>query len=125
MNQNPGGEHQITDDTGKQDSLRKWAGIVYLLQILSFAFGGITLVVGAIINYLKRPDVQGSWLESHFNYQITTFWWTLGLAICGGLTITWVFGYILLLLAFIYLIYRVFRGWSRWNVGQPIDESEL
>lgn len=123
MSQDLRSENQNTHDTNTQDSLRKWAGIVYLLQILSFAFGGITLIIGFIINYLKRPDVQGTWLESHFTWQITTFWYTLVLVIGGLLTFGVLIGYILLILSAIFLVYRVFRGWSRWNINEAIEQS--
>jgi uncharacterized membrane protein len=106
-----------------KDPIRKWAGIVYLLQIISFAFGGLTLIIGVIISYLKRPDVQGTWLESHFTWQITTFWYTLALAIGGLITIEAMIGFFLVILAAIILIYRVFRGWSRWNINAPIEQS--
>ncbi|MGR9107114.1 MAG: DUF4870 family protein [Gammaproteobacteria bacterium] len=114
-----------TQDAKPQDPLRKWVGIVYLLQILSLAFAGIPLLIGAVINYLKRAEVQGTWLESHFTWQITTFWYIAGLAICGLLTFAMFVGYLLFILSAILLIYRVFRGWSRWNVDEAIEQSFL
>lgn len=125
MSQDLSRENQSIREADPQAPLRKWAGIVYLLQILSFAFGGITLIVGIIINYLKRADVQGTWLESHFTWQITTFWYILALVILGVLTFRVLIGYILLILAAIVLVYRVFRGWSRWNINQGIEQSVL
>jgi uncharacterized membrane protein len=123
MAQDRSGETQNAKDTNSQHASRKWAGIVYLLQILSFAFGGITLIIGLIINYLKRPEVQGTWLESHFTWQITTFWYTLALVSAGLLTFGIFIGYVLLILATIFLVYRVFRGWSRWTINEAIEQS--
>ena len=123
MTQEINSENTNTTAINTDNAIRKWVGIVYLLQILSFAFGGITLVVGVLINYMKRAQVQGTWMESHFTWQITTFWYTFALAMAGLLTIGVIFGYILLLLSFIYLVYRVFRGWSHWNINEPIDQS--
>src|SRR3989339_680680 len=48
--------------------------LVYILQGLAF-FSVLTVIVGAIINYVKMKDVRGTWLESHFHWQISTFWW--------------------------------------------------
>jgi len=59
-------------------SLKTITTVVYALQALSFAFG-VTALVGLIINYVKRDDVAGTLYESHFNWQIRTFWW----ACCG------------------------------------------
>ena len=50
--------------------------VVYGLQALSFFFGGPALI-GLIINYVKRDDARGTLYESHFNWQIRTFWWGL------------------------------------------------
>ncbi|MEW8206622.1 MAG: hypothetical protein AB2746_10910, partial [Candidatus Thiodiazotropha taylori] len=49
---------------------------VYALQAASFLFV-ITLLIGVIVNYVKRDDVRGTWLESHFRWQIRTFWFVL------------------------------------------------
>ena len=59
--------------------------VVYALQAASFLFL-ITLLIGVIINYVKRDDVKGSWLESHFRWQIRTFWFSLLWAIVGFIT---------------------------------------
>src|SRR5690625_3838838 len=50
--------------------------IIYILQGLAF-FIGLTALVGIIMNYVKRDDVRGTWLESHFRWQIRTFWYVL------------------------------------------------
>ena len=49
--------------------------VVYALQAAAFLFG-ITAIVGVVINYVKKPEVQGTWLASHFKWQIRTFWWS-------------------------------------------------
>lgn len=55
----------------------------YALQAIGF-FVGITYIVAIIINYVKRDDVKGTWLESHFRWQMRTFWFSLLWAIIGG-----------------------------------------
>jgi len=50
--------------------------VIYALQAASFLVG-FTLFVSVIVNYLKMSDVRGSWLESHFRWQIRTFWFSL------------------------------------------------
>src|SRR5690606_39479865 len=58
-------------------SLKTLTMVVYALQGLSFVTGGVTGVVGVIINYIKREQVAGTLLESHFRWQIRTFWFAL------------------------------------------------
>ena len=54
----------------------------------SFLFGWPS-IIAVIINYVKRSDVRGTWLESHFDWQIRTFWFTaLWLVLSGLLMLT-------------------------------------
>jgi uncharacterized membrane protein len=43
----------------------------------SFLFGWPS-IIAVIINYVKRSEARGTWLESHFDWQIRTFWFALG-----------------------------------------------
>jgi uncharacterized membrane protein len=97
-------------DEAQQAELKKYTYAVYILQALSFVTL-ITAIIGLIINYIKRDDVRGSWLESHFRWQQATFWYGLLWVVIGAST-TWIFiGYPVLAGLTIWLIYRVARGW--------------
>jgi uncharacterized membrane protein len=122
-------------------SLVRVTHIVYALHALGIVIGafGAASVVGSflfgwpsiiavIINYVKRGDARGTWLESHFSWQIRTFWWALAWAlivalISAPLTLvivgfgTWVVGMFLLGL---WAVYRIARGWLRLNSHQPM-----
>jgi uncharacterized membrane protein len=112
------------------DSLLGWTHAIYALHGLSLLTGilGAATVVGAfltgwpsiiavILNYVKRSEVRGTWLESHFRWQIRTFWFgLLWVSLCGafivltlgiGLIVAW----LPLLLVSIWFVYRVIRGW--------------
>jgi hypothetical protein len=65
-----------------EKSLKTIATVVYALQAVGF-FVGITWLVAIVIGYVKRDDARGTWLESHFNWQIRTFWWGLLWGIVG------------------------------------------
>lgn len=93
--------------------------LVYGLQAVSFLVG-LTLIVGVIINYLKRHDVQGTWLESHFRWQIRTFWFSLLWSAVGMLTLVILIGYPILVADMIWLIYRIVRGWLNLSEGQAM-----
>ena len=95
------------------------ATIVYALHAASF-FLGITALAGVIINYVKRGDVRGTWLESHFRWQIRTFWFSLLWTILGFLTLFIVIGYLIILLNLVWAIYRIARGWLRLADNKPM-----
>ena len=111
-------------------SLYDWTQIIYGLHALSLLTGilGAATVIGAfligwpsiiavIMNYIKRSEASGTWLESHFRWQIRTFWYgALWAALCGifvvlTLGIGLLFVWLPLGLLAIWFIYRVARGW--------------
>jgi uncharacterized membrane protein len=88
----------------------------------SFLFGWPS-IIAVIINYVKRGDARGTWLESHFAWQIRTFWYAVAWALLVflvGLPLTlviigfgvWALGFFLLGL---WAIYRIAKGWMRLN----------
>jgi uncharacterized membrane protein len=92
---------------------------VYILQALSL-FVGVTAIVAIIINYLKRDDTRGTLYESHFLWQMRTFWWgLLGLAL-GYLTMFLLVGFVILFAVYVWLIYRVVKGFLNLNDGKPM-----
>ncbi len=100
-------------------SLRNLTQVVYALYALSY-FTGITAIIGIVINYVKKDDVAGTWLESHFRWQIRTFWFGLLWAIIGGITAFVVIGFVILFANFIWIIYRIVKGWVYLNDGKPL-----
>jgi uncharacterized membrane protein len=102
--------------SGEQlQSLRTLTLVTYILYAVS-AFVGLTAIVAIIINYIKRDDTRGTLYESHFTWQIRTFWWGLLWATVGFCTI-WVLGlgFLVICANSIWLIYRVVRGFLNWN----------
>jgi uncharacterized membrane protein len=112
------------------DSLVNWTHLIYALHAFSLLTGilGAATVVGAfltgwpsiiavILNYVRRSETRGTWLESHFRWQIRTFWFgLLWVVVCVlfvlvtagiGLIIVW------LPVAFVsvWFVYRIVRGW--------------
>ncbi len=86
----------------------------------SFLFG-LPSIVAVIIAYVRRGEARGSWLHSHFEWQIRTFWFALAASIAifvAGLALLIVYvGFAILLLGFIgvtvWTVYRVGKGWWR------------
>ena len=102
------------------DSGRNLAVVVYILQALSFFLGGVTGLVGVIVNYVKLDDVRGSWVESHFRWQIRTFWIGVLWTVIGIITTPLIIGWFILLGISIWVIYRIVKGWLRLRDNQPM-----
>jgi uncharacterized membrane protein len=103
-------------------TLRTVTAFVYLCQVLTFALAGLPLLAGVVINLVKRKEVQGTWLESHFNWQIKTVWIALSLFAISGLMMFMGGGYVLIV-AVLWLIYRISVGWYALHSNKPIDEN--
>ncbi len=101
------------------DSLKSIVQAVYILYALSY-FAGITAIVGIIINYVKRDDAAGTWLESHFRWQIRTFWFGLLWAVIGVATFIIIIGVAILFANLCWIIYRIVKGWLNLNDNKPM-----
>src|SRR5215210_175710 len=116
-----------------------WTQAIYALHALSLVSGilGAATIVGAfltgwpsivavILNYVKRGEVRGTWLESHFRWQIRTFWYgLLWVSLCVffiiitfgiGILIAW----LPLVIVGVWFVYRVARGWLALRDGRPM-----
>ena len=93
--------------------------VVYALQALSF-FWGVPAIVGVIVNYIKREDVRGTIYESHFDWQIRTFWWGLVWALVGAALAVVLVGFVVWFVAWVWMIYRVVKGWLKLTEGKPV-----
>ena len=96
------------------------AHIVYLLQALGVLTLGIIAVASVILAYIKISDARGTWIESHFRWQISTFWFGLLWTIVGGILCLVFIGYIILLANVIWVVYRIIRGWVNLADGSPV-----
>jgi uncharacterized membrane protein len=93
---------------------------VYLLYLASFVTG-VTALIGVVLAYVTRgsgPD----WLETHFRYQIRTFWLGLLYSAIGFLTMIFLIGWVVLLATAVWLILRCAKGLSLLDRGEPIPD---
>jgi len=102
-----------------EKSLKTLTTVVYALQAAGF-LNGITWIVAVIVNYVKRDEVKGSWLESHFRWQIRTFWWGLLWGAIGVITFLILVGWFVLMADAIWIIYRIVKGWLYLNDNKPL-----
>ena len=102
-----------------EKNLKTITTVVYALQAVGF-FIGLTWIVAVVINYVKRDDARGTWLESHFTWQIRTFWWGLLWAVIGAILFLVVVGWFVLIADAIWIIYRIVKGWLNLAEGKPV-----
>jgi uncharacterized membrane protein len=102
-------------------------GIVSSAAVVTAFLTGWPSILAVILNYAKRADVRGTFLESHFRWQIRTFWFTLLWCAIGGLLFATIVGAILAIPLFVvvgvWVIYRVVRGWLALKEGKPVGEA--
>ena len=100
-------------------------GILGAATIVAAFLTGWPSIIAVILNYVKRSEARGTWLDSHFAWQIRTFWFgLLWVALCGlfivmtlgiGILIAW----LPLFVVGLWFIYRIVRGWLRLLDRQP------
>ena len=113
------------------------AHLVYALHALSVLIGvttaatiigafvfGVPSIIAVIINYLNRDEARGTFLESHFRWQIRTFWFALLWFVIGWMLLVTVLGIPLALAVFfadgLWVIYRIVRGWLALRDRKPM-----
>jgi uncharacterized membrane protein len=128
--------------TAPQPSLISYTHWMYALHTVSALMGvftsatvigqfvfGIPSIVAVVMNYVRRDEARGTWLESHFSWQLRTFWFaalafvliglfSLPLVLLLGLGIlTWMLG---AFVVGIWILYRMARGWLRLKDSRPV-----
>ena len=128
----------------KKRSLVTYNHITYLLYILSYFTAGLLWIVPIVMNYAKRHDADNTWLATHFDWQIKTFWYSivsfaigaiiiifalsgLGVSVLadsGNLAIGSIlltgFGLMIVVFTFIWHLYRIVRGWIALTDNRPV-----
>ena len=125
------------DSTAPHDNLITLTHIIYglhafsaLTGLLSSAFivtaflTGWPSIIAVILNYLKRDEAYGTYLQSHFRWQISTFWFALLWLVLMmllfltvvGIPLAWIIGVV----TGIWVLYRIVRGWLRLADAQPM-----
>lgn len=105
--------------TENERSAKSLTTIIYALYAASFLFG-ITAIVAIMMNYIKKDDVVGTFLESHFAWQIRTFWFGLLWMVIGGITVFILIGWLILSVNTLWIIYRIVKGWLNLNDNKPM-----
>jgi uncharacterized membrane protein len=135
----------MTNPSSTDSSLVTYTHVIYALHALSVLIGvtgpativgsfvfGLPSIIAVIMNYVRRSDVRGSWLDSHFSWQIRTFWFallwiTLAGIISAPLVLLLGLGIVTFFVAAavvgLWVLYRVIRGWLALRDGKPLPVS--
>ena len=130
-----------TGAAAPREGLITLAHVIYALHAVSALMGlssgvlvvtaflsGWPSIIAVILNYVKRSEVRGTFLDSHFGWQIRTFWYALlWLVIAGilfvllfitiiGIAIPW----LLVIVVGIWVLYRIARGWLALVARRPV-----
>jgi uncharacterized membrane protein len=105
-------------------------GFSALMGMLGTAFivtaflTGWPSIIAVIINYVKRGDTRGTWLETHFSWQIRTFWFAVLWVLIAALLVVTVIGipiaWLLAVAIGLWVLYRIIRGWMALASGRPM-----
>jgi uncharacterized membrane protein len=123
-----------------RDSLITLAHIIYGLHAFSALTGllspamivtafltGWPSIIAVILNYVKRSEVRGTWLDSHFSWQIRTFWFALLWLSVGAVLFATLIGILPALVLWfgtgIWVLYRIIRGWLALASQRPLPQK--
>jgi len=124
-------------DSTQQEGLVRLTHLIYGLHAFSAIMGVISSaavvtafltgwpsILAVILNYARRGEVRGTFLESHFRWQIRTFWFALlwvMLAVVFFVTIVGIpLAWLVVVATGVWVLYRIGRGWLALNDGRPI-----
>ena len=109
-------------------ALHAFSAVMGLLTpafIVTSFLAGWPSIIGVIINLVKRNDVRGTYLDSHFSWQIRTFFYALLWVLVMGLLIVTIIGipvaWVLAIAIGIWVLYRIVRGWLALLDRKPIN----
>jgi uncharacterized membrane protein len=101
-------------------------GIVSSAAVVTTFLTGWPSIIAVILNYAKRADVRGTYLESHFRWQIRTFWFALLWVVVAVLLVVTIIGiplaWLIVVATGLWVLYRMVRGWLALLEGRPVGE---
>ena len=99
-------------------------GIISTAAVVTAFLTGWPSILAVVLNYAKRAEARGTYLESHFSWQIRTFWAALGwfvLAVFLFVTVVGIpFAFLIIIATGLWVLYRIIRGWLALNDGKPV-----
>jgi uncharacterized membrane protein len=99
-------------------------GVISSAAVVTAFLTGWPSILAVILNYARRADVRGTYLEAHFRWQIRTFWFAVLWVVVALLLFVTVLGiplaWLIVVVTGIWVLYRIGRGWLALNDGREI-----
>ncbi|MFI5393025.1 MAG: DUF4870 family protein [Myxococcota bacterium] len=99
-------------------------GIAGSPTVVGSFIGSVPSIVAVILNYAKRGEARGTWVESHYRWQIRTFWFAFSWFLVGMFLFVTLIGIPIAVGAMvaitIWVVYRIGRGWLRLRNRHPM-----
>lgn len=95
--------------------------VIYILQIISTIIG-ITGIIGLIMAYVNKDDTD-DWIQSHYRFQIRTFWISVLYILLGVLLYQVFIGYFIFLFTFFWLVIRCAKGLKKLANNEPVENA--
>ncbi|MFN4089411.1 MAG: DUF4870 family protein [Alphaproteobacteria bacterium] len=118
-----GGRVHVPPSGARSDNRVIMAHVIYGLYALGLFTVLTTALVGVVLAYFNRDAGRGTWIQGHADWQIRTFWYGLLFYVIGGIT-TWILiGWLILLMATVWFVWRIAKGWLRLAHGEPVGPA--
>ena len=99
-------------------------GVMGTATVVGSFVGSVPSILAVVLNYIKRSDARGTWAESHYRWQIRTFWYSIVWVLFAGLLFVTLIGipfaFAILGILAIWLAYRIGKGWLRLRDRRPM-----
>ena len=100
-------------------------GVISSAAVVTAFLTGWPSILAVILNYAKRSDARDTWLDSHFSWQLRTFWFAVLWVSIAMLLFVSVIGFplawIIVVATGLWVLYRILRGWLALNDGRPME----
>ncbi len=100
------------------------SGLLSPAFVVTAFLTGWPSIIAVILNYVKRGEARGTWLESHFRWQIRTFWfaflWVMIVLLLVATVIAIPLAIIIAWFVGLWVLYRIARGWLRLSNRIPM-----
>ncbi len=103
-------------------------GIFAFSAISAASFVGLLVsfvgFIGVVMAHVFRSDARGTWLESHYDWLIKTFWWSFAVGLIGWIFAVTIIGLVVAVplwaILFIWTAYRLIAGWINLFREKPV-----
>ncbi len=102
-------------------------GVLTSAFVVTAFLSGWPSILAVVLNYVQRDATRGTYLESHFRWQIRTFWFALLWLLIGAALVVTIVGiplaWIMVTVVGLWVLYRMLRGLARLmdQEAMPVD----